>query len=194
MPSLLLSLLPLLGHIAPELLGLAFGGSAEAVATKVEAALRDIFGTVDPDKVQAVAQADPSKVDALKARLDADTEQLKAQIADIADARATMTGLATASSPLAWGSPVISAIVVASFGVVGVFVFLRYGVDSAVGQLIAGALIAKFGTVVDFWLGSSSGASERANQMTALLHQALIGQVPSGSGLLPGGRRVRSGS
>jgi hypothetical protein len=194
MPALLLSLLPLLGHIAPELLGLAFGGNAEAVATKVEAALRDIFGTVDPDKVQAAAQADPSKAEALKSRLDTDTEQLKVRLADIADARAAMTGLATTGSPLAWGSPVISAIVVASFGVVGVFVFLRYGVDSAVGQLIAGALIAKFGTVVDFWLGSSNGASERANQMTALLHQALIGQAPAGSLALPGGRRVRSGS
>ena len=194
MPALLLSLLPLLGRIAPELLGLAFGGSAEAVATKVETALRDIFGTVDPDQVQAAAQADPSKADALKSRLDADTDQLKAQLADVADARAAMAGLATTGSPLAWGSPVISAIVVAAFGVVGVFVFLRYGVDSAVGQLIAGALIAKFGTVVDFWLGSSSGASERANQMTALLHQALVGQAPSGNRVLPLGRRVRSGA
>ena len=194
MPALLLSLLPLLGRIAPELLGLAFGGSAEAVANKVETAVRDIFGTVDPDQVLAVAQADPSKADGLKSRLDADTDQLKAQLADVADARAAMAGLATNGSPLAWGSPVISAIVVAAFGVVGVFVFLRYGVDSAVGQLIAGALIAKFGTVVDFWLGSSSGASERANQMTALLHQALVGQAPSGNRVLPLGRRVRSGA
>ena len=193
MPALILSLLPLLGRIAPELLGLAFGGSAEAVANKVESALRDVFGTLDPDQVQAAAQADPSKAEALKARLDADTEQLKAQLADVADARAALIGLATTGSPMAWGSPVISAIVVAAFGIVGVFVFLRYGVDSAVGQLIAGALIAKFGTVVDFWLGSSSGASERANQLTALLHQALLGQAPSIGGVPAGGRRVRSG-
>ena len=179
MPALLLSLLPLLGRLAPDLLGLAFGGGsaggAVAVAARVEAAVRDIFGTADPAAIDAQATADPSKAEALKARLDADAEALKAELADVADARAATLDLARAASPLAWGSPVVSAIVVAAFAVVSVVVFAEYGIDSAVGQLIAGALIAKFGTVVDYWLGSSKGSADRADQITALLHQAIGG-------------------
>ena len=181
MPALLLSLLPLLGQVAPELVGLAFGGGADAgaVAAKVEAALRDIFGTTDAAQVQAAAQGDHAKLEALKARLAADAKDLKAQLGDVGDSGAATAGPVAATSPLAWGSPIISTIVVVAFGLVAVVVFARYGVDSAVGQLIAGALIAKFGTVVDFWLGSSKGASDRADQITAMLHQA-IGGTPAG--------------
>ena len=180
MPALLLSLLPLLGRFAPDLIGLALGGHAPAVAGAVEAALHDLFGTADPARVQGVVDADPSKAAALQARLDAEAEVLKAGLADIADARAATVGLVRAGSPIAWGSPVISAIVVGAFAAVAVVVFWNYGVDSAVGQLIAGALIAKFGTVVDYWLGSSKGSSDRADQITAMLHQALGGAPRAG--------------
>lgn len=173
MPALLLSLLPLLGRIAPEILGLAFGGAAEPVAGRVEAALRDIFGTADPAAVAAAVETEPGKAEALKARLAAETVALKAQLGDVADARAATRGLAQAGSPIAWGSPVISTVVVLAFAIVAVVVFARYGVESAVGQLIAGALIAKFGTVVDYWLGTSHGTVERADQITAMLHEAI---------------------
>ncbi len=173
MPAILLSLLPLLGRVAPDILGLAFGGGAAEVAAKVETAVRDIFGTTDPDQVQAAAQAAPDKVAALKARLSADTDQLKAALADVAGARAATADLVAAKSPIAWGSPVISTVVVAAFAVVAVIVFLDYGIDSAVGQLIAGALIAKFGTVVDYWLGSSKGSADRSDAVLSMLHAAI---------------------
>lgn len=179
MPAMLLSLLPLLGQIAPELLGLAFGGQAQAVASRVETALKDVFGTADPAVVQTATEGDPSKRDALKARLAAETDALKAELGDVADARATAAALATARSPIAWGSPVVSAVVVLAFAAVAVIVFARYGVESAVGQLVAGALIAKFGTVVDYWLGSSQGSSDRADQVTTILHQAIAAGVPT---------------
>lgn len=180
MPALLLSLLPLLGRFAPDLIGLALGGHAPAVAGAVETVLHDLFGTADPAQVQTAVDADPSKAAALQSRLGAETETLKAGLADVADARAATLGLAKAGSPIAWGSPVISTIVVAAFAAVAVVVFARYGVESAVGQLIAGALIAKFGTVVDFWLGSSKGSSDRADQITAMLHQTLVGGTRAG--------------
>lgn len=191
MPALLLSLLPLLGRVAPELLGFAFAGSGAGggeVAARIEAAVRDVFGTADAAEVQAAAAADPSKVDALKVRLDAETDQIRASLADVAGARAATAALVAARSPLAWGSPVISTVVVCAFAAVAVVVFARYGVDSAVGQLIAGALIAKFGTVVDFWLGSSRGSAERSDAVLSMLHQA-IGTAASGaagSGVVPG--------
>ena len=189
MPALLLALLPLLGQIAPDLIGLAFGAAGQStVGTKVEAAVRDIFGTTDATQVQAAAQADPGKLDTLKARLEADTQDLKAQLADVAEARQATAGLVAARSPIAWGSPVISAIVVVAFAIVAVVVFARYGVESAVGQLIAGALIAKFGTVVDYWLGSSRGASDRADQVTGMLQQAIVAGVPTAAPARRSGR------
>ena len=175
MPALLLSLLPLLGRFAPDLIGLALGGHASAVAGTVETVLHDLFGTTDAASVQTALDADPSKAAALQARLDAGTESLKAGLADVADARATTMGLAKAGSPIAWGSPVISTVVVTAFAIVAVVVFSRYGVESAVGQLIAGALIAKFGTVVDYWLGSSKGSADRSDAVLTMLHQAIGG-------------------
>ena len=184
MPALLLSLLPLVAKYAPDLVGLAFGGQASAVAAKVEAAVHDIFGTADPAVVQSQVDADPVKADALRTRLGAETDQLKAELADVVDARASTLALARAASPIAWGSPVISVIVVAAFVAVSGIVVVRYGVESPVGQLIAGALIAKFGTVVDYWLGSSKGSSERVDQIVAMFHQAI------GSGAAAARRRA----
>ena len=175
MPAIILALLPILAKYAPSLVGLAFGGSASAVATKVEAAVRDVFGTTDAAEVQAQVTADPAKADALKARLDAETEQLRTELADVADARATSLALAQARSPLAWGSPVISVIVVSAFAAVASVVVVEYGVESPVGQLIAGALIAKFGTVVDYWLGSSKGSADRVDQIVSMLHESIGG-------------------
>ena len=166
MPAIILALLPILAKYAPSLVGLAFGGSASAVATKVEAAGRDVFGTTDP-----------AKAEALKTRLDAETEQLRTELADVADARATSLALAQARSPLAWGSPVISVIVVSAFTAVASVVVVKYGVESPVGQLIAGALIAKFGTVVDYWLGSSKGSADRVDQIVSMLHESIGGAV-----------------
>ena len=193
MPALLVSFLPLIARCAPDLLGFLFGGGAGpdgigALVVKLESALRDIFGSTDPAAVQQQIDADPTKTTALQARLDAETERLKDQLADTESARATTAALAAAKSPLAWGSSVVSGIVVAAFAVVSVVVFGRYGVESAVGQLIAGALIAKFGTVVDYWLGSSRGSSDRADQITAMLHQSLGGGV---SAPTPAGRTRR---
>ena len=185
MPALLLSLLPLLAKLAPDIVGLALGGGAEQVAEKVGAAVRDIFGTADPAAIDAQVAADPAKADALKTRLDAETERLKAGLADVADARGETLALAKSGSPIAWGSPVISTVVVVAFAAVAVVVLTRYGVESAVGQLIAGALIAKFGTVVDYWLGSSAGSSNRVDQITAMLHQAI------GTGSGPTAKRGR---
>ena len=178
MPALLLSFLPLLARVAPELVGLLFGGKAGSDGAgsgvvKLEAALRDLFGSTDPAAVQQQLDTDPAKTTALQARLDAETERLKARLADTENARAATVSLAAAQSPMAWGSPVVSGIVVGAFAIVSIVVFGRYGVESAVGQLIAGALIAKFGTVVDFWLGSSRGSSDRADQITAMLHQSI---------------------
>ena len=85
--AMIMSLLPLITKFAPDLIGMFFGGQAGAVADKVGKAASDIFGTQDAEVINQQIAADPTKADAFAARLWAETEQLKAELADIEDAR-----------------------------------------------------------------------------------------------------------
>lgn len=163
---------PILGGIVGTLL--------KAVATELGAA------SAVPADIEARIAADPTKAQAVLPKVDSDHAGLiasaKAQaeldLANIQDARATEVQLVQAHSAMAWGPPVISCIVVGAFCLVALVVVYRYGIESAVGQLIVGALIAKFGTVVDYYLGASKGSSERVDQIVSMLHSA-IGSPPA---------------
>jgi hypothetical protein len=170
MPALLLSLLPMLMKFAPDLIGLAFGGSAEAVATKVGKAASDVFGTTDAAAISAQVAADPAKADAFQARLQAETDQLKADLADVQSARAATTALAQAGSTIAWGAPVVSVAVTVGFiGILSVMT-LRVVPDSGVVNVLVGTLATAFGSVVNYWLGSSAGSHAKTQQLADLLH------------------------
>ncbi|MBV8522095.1 MAG: hypothetical protein JOY71_08210 [Acetobacteraceae bacterium] len=87
-------------------------------------------GSTDLKDVQAAIAADPSKRDAIKQQLadvaaqedkaqrQEDLETLKAALADTANARAETEALVKAGSPIAWGAPVVSAIVLLTFAAV----------------------------------------------------------------------------
>ena len=172
MPALIVSLLPLLGRVAPDLVGLAFGGQAQAVAARVEAALRDVFGTADPAQVQAAAEADPAKADALKVRLEAETGQLRAQLADVADARAMEAELVASGSRMAYGAPVVSVVATIGFVVAAVVVLLGGREVSAAGNQILGAMIVGWTTVLTYWLGSSKGSADKAAALGVIARRA----------------------
>ena len=171
------------------LAGMAVTGISNFVLSKLGAAFN--VPSDDPaaisHAVETAAQADPVATQAKLQEVQDDhsdlIKQAMAQAAldeqNVENARGTMLSLAQAKSPIAWGSPVISTVVVVAFAAVSIIVFTKYGVESAIGQLIAGALIAKFSTVVDYWLGSSKGSSDRMNDVTAMLHQAINSGVPT---------------
>ncbi len=162
------------------LLGGIVGAVLKTLASELGAA------SSGPADIEAQIQADPEKAKAVLPKLDTDHAGLiasaKAQaeldLANIENARGAELNLVNAHSALAWGPPVVASIVVAAFCLVALVVVYRYGVESAVGQLIVGALIAKFGTVVDYYLGASKGSSDRVDQMVSMLHSA-IGPAPS---------------
>ncbi len=170
MPAILLTLLPLLLKYAPDLVGLAFGDGAQAVAAKVSRAATDVFGTDDPASIAGQAAADPGKADAFAARLAAETDALKAALADTANARATTVSLAQAGSSIAWGAPVVSVTVTAGF--IGVLAILtRHALpDSGVVNVLVGTLATAFGSVVNYWLGSSAGSQAKTQQLASLAH------------------------
>lgn len=120
-----------------------------------------------PDKARSALQ----KVEEDHAAVIADVlAQARLDLDNVEDARRHEVALATAGSPLAWGAPAVATVVVAAFSGVAALVVARYGVDSALGQLIVGALISKFGTVVDYYLGASKSAADRLDQLVASLH------------------------
>lgn len=168
MPTLLVSLLPMLLRYAPDLVGLAFGSGAEAVSARIAKAATDVFGTEDAAVIRAQAAADPAKADAFAAKLQAETDRLRAELADTQNARGTAVALAVAHSPVAWGAPVVSGAV--TLGFIGVLASLTLNAlpDSGVVNVLVGTLATAFGSVVNFWLGSSAGSQAKTRQLASL--------------------------
>lgn len=170
MPAILLTLLPLLAKFAPDLLGLAFGSNSGAtqVASRVEATVQRVFGTTDPSAVQTQVDADPSKGADLAAQFAADAAALKAQLADVADARAAQARLVEQHSRLQWVPAAWTAMVAAGFlGMMTVLVL--HPVELTVNQvavlnILFGVLTAEFARCGSFWLGTSSSAIKRGDQ------------------------------
>ena len=168
MPAILLSFLPLLAKYAPDLIGMAFGGGASEVAARVEGAVRDIFGTTDPVAVQQQVDTDPSKADQLKARLDAETTQVQAYLADTQNARATQVEYVKASSLQQWVAPIWTVMISAGF-IAMLFLLVIHPIDFTANQATAinilfGVLTAEFSRCGSFWLGTTQSAGKRVDQ------------------------------
>ena len=162
MPAILLSLAPILLRYAPDLIGMIAGGGAQDTAQSVIKHVQDIFGTTDASAVQAQIDADPAKADELTEKLNAETEQLKANIENDKDARATTVALAKAGSPIAYGPIVISVLIILAFvAVLFAFFTLKLNFNDVTGQVVLiliGTLGSAFTQVVNYWLGSSAGS------------------------------------
>ena len=176
MPALLLSLLPLLAKYAPDLIGMAFGGGAAQVATRVEATVQRVFGTTDPTAVQAAVDADPTKGADLQAQLAADVEALKVQTADVADARVTQGRLIEAKSMLQY-VPAAWTVMVAVGFLAMMAVLVLHPVELTTNQvsvlnILFGVLTAEFARCGSFWLGTSSSAIKRGDQALDAAYQA----------------------
>ena len=90
----------------------------------------------------------------------ADIEEIKAGFADVAGARGQTVSLAQAGSKIAWGAPVVSVMVVGTFG--GMLVALAMHATPPetkdLMNVMLGSLAASFGAVVQYWVGSSAGS------------------------------------
>jgi len=116
-------------------------------------------------QAQLEALKQQSEADAKKR--EADFQALQAKLDDTKDARASLRALAGGKGWIAATAPILSYGVTLGFFLV-LLILLRWGVpetkDNAVLQIInivIGALVAAFATVVNFWLGSSQGSREK---------------------------------
>ena len=98
-----------------------------------------------------------------KAARDAEQAELQAKLADVAGARTQTVQLAQARSLVAWGAPVVSGVVLVTFGVVMALALTRSlpaGSETVLNMLL-GTLAAMATSVVSYWVGSSAGSARK---------------------------------
>ena len=178
------ALIPLAISIAPEIAKWLFGDGAAvqkttaAVAQVVEAATGAKDGAAQADiiardpkiamqlRVQLAQIAAQAEADARKQ----DIDTLSAQLADTAGARAQTIALAQARSGIAWGAPVVSFIVLATFGIVmGMALTVSVPEQStAIVNVLLGSLATMATSVVSYWVGSSAGSARKDEHIARL--------------------------
>lgn len=174
------ALLPIIGQAAPtigSLLGglIPFPGGAilGQVAGKLVGEALGVAPT--PEAVSAaIATQDPAMVTAklseAEAKMNAEVEKFRIQLADVADARSTTVQYVQAGSPLSWGAVIVSIVVMAGF--IGIsFLAMKpdlAGVDKSVTLFLLGAWSGYAGGVITFWIGSSAGSADKSAQIAAM--------------------------
>lgn len=167
-------------NVAPEIGRWLFGPDAAPVTAAVERAVAAVTGASDPD-AQVAALADPDLAGQLRVELagiaatraaaaeTAAEARLAAHLADVAGARATTLQLAQSGSAIAWGAPVVSMVVLLTFGGVVSLVLLQAipsGSETVLNVLL-GTLGAMATNVVGYWVGSSAGSARKDARLAA---------------------------
>jgi hypothetical protein len=162
--------LPALGGLFGGPLGSTIGGlvgKGVAAALGVEAT---------PQAVTAAIQADPNAAAVKLAQIESETKAKEGELADIANARATTVQLVQTGSSIAWGAPVVSIIVTAGFfAIMFMLFFVRAEMPSSVFNLLTvmlGVLAAGFGSVIQFWIGSSESSRRNADAIREVARSA----------------------
>jgi len=184
----MLALIPLAIQIAPTIAKWLFGSDSATVVQQVANVVSQVTGVAAPHTddgmaaVEAVLQGKPElalqiQVQLAKIAADremeadrtaeaarkAELESLLAQIADTNSARRQTIALAEAGSKIAYGAPVVSALVLITFAIVMTLAFSRSlpaGSETVLNMLL-GSLAAMATSVVSYWVGSSAGSARK---------------------------------
>ena len=199
------ALIPLVLTLAPQLAGLIFGSKGADVTTKVAAVVQTVVGDAadlsKPGGAEAAVahvQSNPQAQSDLASQLsdlqvqmqkeaDAEAEsvrqdaldELKTRLSDAGSARDMASELAKAHSGLAYGSVVVSIVIVAAFGWTTYSVLTSHlsATDGQFGSILVGTLAAMATQVANYWLGSSVSSSAK-NALLANAQNNLASSVP----------------
>lgn len=160
---------PILGGALGGPAGAAVGGivgnlisGALGVAPTPEA----VAGAIAADPVAAAAKIAP--VDQQHGPAVARTaSELELRLQDVQNARATQLAYVQAGSPVQWAPGIVSVVVCVAFAALCIALSVRAIPESGVATMIYGSLATAFGTVINFWLGSSSGSREKDATLNA---------------------------
>lgn len=166
---------PTIGSLLGGLIPFPGGAILGQVAGKV---LADALGVPPtPEAVNAaITTGDPAVVQAklseAEAKMQAEVDKHKADLADVADARSTNVKLVESGSIIAWGPVIISTLVTLGFiGCVFALMILHIDFSNTSGQaflILTGVLSQAFAQVTGYWLGSSAGSVDKSAQIAAL--------------------------
>ena len=165
---------------APVLGGILGGPAGGAVGALVGTALGSALGVpATPQAISAAIAADPTgasaKISAVEATHAGALTELEEQLADVANARSQTIELARDGSQIAWGAPVVSAIITAGFLAITGYAVVRGVSDNPVTQMLVGTFAAAFGTVAQYWLGSSAGSHAKDTTISAAVQNIVTG-------------------
>ncbi|QCO07371.1 hypothetical protein [Azospirillum argentinense] len=167
-------LIPILTALAPVLLpevakaALGTGETAQKVGNAAVSVVSAVTGVpietpADAERAVAAVQNDPAKlVELYRQQGDQVVALLRLDNEDRADARAQTVELAKAGSRISWGAPVVSTIVLVTFGAVLYRVLSQpAGAIDQNATLMLGALTTMASAVVSYWVGSSAGSAAK---------------------------------
>ncbi len=173
-----LPLIPLLLGLAPTVASWVMGDKTGSAVAKVTGIAREILGTDDAGEIEAAIARDPEaalryKMAVVQAEADArqgERDEVMALLRDVQSARDQTVRLAEAKSPIAYGSVVVSLIVMVGFGVMLALLFTRTvpTEQKDIAFMLLGSLSGMASSVVAYWVGSSRG-SEAKNAVIAQL-------------------------
>ncbi|MGR0185413.1 hypothetical protein [Azospirillum aestuarii] len=167
-------LIPILTALAPVLLpevakaALGTGETAQKVGEAAVSVVSAVTGVpistpADAERAVAAVQTDPAKLAELyRQQGDQVVALLRLDNEDRADARAQTVQLAQAGSRISWGAPIVSTIVLVTFGIVLYRVLSQpAGAIDQNATLMLGALTTMASAVVSYWVGSSAGSAAK---------------------------------
>lgn len=166
--------------LAPEIGRWLFGADAAPTVAAVAEAVAAVTGTTDP-AAQSEALQDPAAAAQFRVQLAgiaagraaaadaAALSRLQAVLQDVASARA-MAVAAPSGSPLAWGAPVVSLVVLLTFGAVMTLALFQElpPRSEALVNVLLGTLAAMATSVVAYWVGSSVGSARKDDRLAKL--------------------------
>ena len=174
--------------LAPEIGQWLFGTNAAPVIAAVRDSVAKVTGSAEPE-TQVAVLSDPDKATTLRvelARIAAERSEAVSQasraaliagLADVAGARATTVALAQSGSEIAWGTPVVSVVVLLTFGGVVAMTLLRTmppGAETVLNVLL-GTLGAMATSVVSYWVGSSAGSARKDARLASMARHPAAG-------------------
>ena len=145
---------------------------------KIAAELRVRLAEIEAQAKAREAEAEQKRREAEIERIKVDLDAFREEMKDTQSARSLLAELAKQGSPFAWGSVVVSTIVVVGFFLALTFLVFRplpEGTNEQMLNIVVGALTAGFATVISFWLGSSQGS--RAKDTASLQSQSIVASM-----------------
>lgn len=159
-------LIPLALSIAPELARWLSGDGAETIKTAVVKAVQAVAGTADPAAAGTMLQQTPAAHAKLRVLL-AQIAATRENAAQTAALTAAAKGQTSARATPAWSAPIVSTVVLLTFGTVMVLV-LTLGLpagNETVANMLLGTLAAMATSVVSYWVGSSAGSARKEERL-----------------------------